>query len=177
LELNSDEGSESSNGDHFGTVVFSHCGNAKKYTDQQGISAQLKNIVLSYDDGNLQGFINNWPFYRIGGEPVVSKEEAIAIAVNASESYSYTITNADGVSETVSGFKIKSIGEPSLCYLNAMEAEFARGGDPFVLFPEWYVPLGFEGQYPGGVSGVTVRVWADTGEVSSMGNLKAPLPG
>jgi hypothetical protein len=53
---------------------------------------------------------------------VVSKEEAIDTALNASEHYSYNIPNADGVLETVSGFKIALVGDVSLYYRNSMEA-------------------------------------------------------
>src|SRR5208283_4540255 len=48
-------------------------------------------------------------------------------------------------------------------------ASLARGGDPFTLYPSWYVPLGFDKFYPGDVSGIAVTVWADNGQVGSMG--------
>ena len=36
------------------------------------------------------------------------------------------------------------------------------------MYPSWYVPLGFDKVYPGGVTGAVVRVWADNGQVSSI---------
>ena len=52
-------------------------------------------------------------------------------------------------------------------YLNFPNQTLARGGDPFTLYPSWYVPVGFNQSYPGAVTGMTVTVWADTGEVSN----------
>jgi hypothetical protein len=36
------------------------------------------------------------------------------------------------------------------------------------MYLAWYVPLGFDKFYPGDVSGLTVILWADTGEVCGM---------
>lgn len=139
------------------------------------MSATPKSVRLSFLNGRLQTFLNNWPLYRIGGEPKISKEEAIDIALNASKNYSYKIKNESGILEDVSGFKIASVGEPALYYLNYEVEDSPRGGDSFTLFPEWYVPLGFDKYYLGGVTGMTVRIWADTGEVSRMGYMGGPL--
>jgi len=140
-----------------------------RYIDENGIVARSKSVSLSYDRGQLKGFLNNWPLYTVEGTPEISGEEATAIAIEASKNYSYTVSTDNGTL-TVTGFEIapESLGHEVLSYLNFPNQSLARGGDPFTLYPSWYVPLGFVKSYPGGVTGMTVTLWADTGEVSTM---------
>jgi hypothetical protein len=137
------------------------------YISKEGILAPSKNVVLSYDQGFLKSFLDNWHRYRIAGEPKISSEEAVAIALKATDEFSYKV-DVDDDTQTVSEFKIVAIGNTTLYYLNYMDQSSARDADPFTLYPSWYVPLGFDKFYPGGVTGVTLRIWADTAEVSSM---------
>jgi len=139
-----------------------------RYTDENGIVARSKSVSLSYDRGQLKGFSNNWHLYTVAGTPKISGEEATAIALAASKTYSYTVTTDNGTS-TVTGFEIapESLGHEVLSYLNFPNQSLARGGDPFTLYPSWYVPIGFNQSYPGAVTGITVTIWADTGEISS----------
>ncbi len=136
------------------------------YVDQNGIIAQSKDIVLSYDHGRLQSFLDNWDLYKISGTPKISQEEAITTALSAIQNFSYDVTTADG-NVTVSGFKAHVVTDLALSYLNEFGAQ-ARDKDAFTLYPSWYVPLGFDKVYPGGATGAVVRVWADNGQVSSV---------
>ncbi|MFZ7138894.1 MAG: InlB B-repeat-containing protein [archaeon] len=138
------------------------------YTDDNGIVAESKNVVLSYDRGHLKLFLNNWPLYTIVGSPKISGDEATEIAIEASKTFSYDVV-VDNSTITISGFDIaqESLGHEVLSYLNFPNQTLARGGDPFVLYPSWYVPIGFNKSYSGAVTGMTVTVWADTGEVSN----------
>ena len=138
------------------------------YVDEDGVAAVAKNVILSYWDGLLKCYMDNWWLYQTAGKPVVSSEEAVATALKASMSYSWSVANTAEGNVTVSGAKVVSVGNTTLCYLNYREASAARGGDPFTLYPSWHVPLGFDKVYPGGVTGAYVRVWADTGEVSEI---------
>ncbi|MCW4024282.1 MAG: hypothetical protein NWF01_04510 [Candidatus Bathyarchaeota archaeon] len=138
------------------------------YIDSEGIEAPVKNIALSYRDGVLKAFLDNWQLYTIAGSPVVSSQEAEAMALGAVESYSLEVANTEMGNITVSDFKVASVGNLSLCYLNYHKESTARGGDPFTLYPSWFIPIGFDRVYPGGVTGVYVRIWADSGEVSSV---------
>jgi hypothetical protein len=140
------------------------------YTDKNGIAAKSKNVLLSYDRGQLKVFLNNWPLYEVVGTPILSAEEATEIALEASKHFSYQASTDNGTI-TVTGFKInpESLGHATLSYLNFPNQSLARGSDPFTLYPSWYVPLGFDKSYPGSVTGMTVTIWADTGEVSSTG--------
>jgi hypothetical protein len=147
------------------------------YTDENGIIASSKDVILSYERGQLKTFTNNWPFYTIGGTPEISGEEATEIAIEAAQNYSYEVS-ADNGTLTVSGFEIapESLGHEVLSYLNFPDPSLARGGDPFTLYPSWYVPIGFNQSYPGGVTGIVVTVWADTGEVSATNPMVVVIP-
>jgi hypothetical protein len=140
------------------------------YVDSNGVEAASKNVILSYDGGQLKDFVNNWPLYKVVTDtPKISVEKASEIAIEASKSYSYDLT-IDNRTLTVSGFKIapESLQGQTLSYLNFPDEGSARGGDPFMLYPSWYVQLGFDKFYPGDVTGLTATIWADTGEISSM---------
>jgi hypothetical protein len=139
-----------------------------RYIDENGIVARTKSVSLSYDRGRLKGFSNYWPLYKVIGTPKISGEEATAIAIEACKKYSYEISSKNGTL-TVTGFEIapESLGHEVLSYLNFPNQSLARGGDPFTLYPSWYVPIGFVKSYPGAVTGITVTIWADTGEISS----------
>jgi len=147
------------------------------YTDENGIVAKSKNVILSYDRGQLKVFLNNWPLYTVVGTPEISGEEATAIALDASKTFSYKVSTDNGTL-TVTGFEIapESLGHETLSYLNFPNQSLARGGDPFTLYPSWYVPLGFNQSYPGAVTGMTVSIWADAGEISTMGPMVVGFP-
>ena len=139
-----------------------------RYVDENGIVARSKSVSLSYDRGQLKGFSNSWPLYKVTGTPKISGEEATAIAIEACKNYSYEVSTENGTL-TVTGFEIapESLGHEVLSYLNNPNQSLAREGDPFTLYPSWYVPIGFNKSYPGSVTGITVTIWADTGEISS----------
>lgn len=140
------------------------------YIDSIGVIAERKNIVLNFEDGQLIFFLNNWVFYNVAGVPKISVEKAVDIAIEASKTFSYEVTDKDGFKQTVSGFNIASdsSGDEVLVYQNFDTEAAARGGDPFTLYPTWVVPLGFDRFYPGDVSSMVVYLWADTGEVNHM---------
>jgi len=140
------------------------------YVDENGVLAERKTVSLLYEQGQFKGFFDSWPLYTIVRTPNISSEEATAIAIEASKNYTYPVTAENGTEIMVSGFTIapESLGHATLVYLNSKEQDYARGGDPFKLYPAWHVPLGFDKFYPGDVSGMTVILWADTGEVCGM---------
>jgi hypothetical protein len=141
------------------------------YVDNAGIPALSKNVILSYANGHLQGFLDNWQLYKIDGVPKLSSQDALAAASRVVQNFSYIAYNVNGANVTVSGFRIASIGNASLSYLNYYEQtarQAIRGGDSYTLYPSWYVPLGFDKIYPSNVTGLNVRVWADTGQISSV---------
>lgn len=147
------------------------------YMDENGIKAQSKNVVLSYENGLLNVFLNNWPLYTVVGTSTISGEEATAIAIEESKTFAYDVRTANGTS-TITGFSIapESLGHETLSYQNFPNQTLARGGNSFILYPSWYVPIGFTQSYPGAVTGITVTVWADTGEVSSTNPMIVNFP-
>jgi hypothetical protein len=141
------------------------------YVDNNGVPALMKDVVLSYHNGQLESFLDNWQVYTTEGVPTVSSQDAVTVALQAAENFSYIVENAEGNNVTVSGFKIASVFNVSLSYVNYYETNLEqsiRGGNPYVLYPSWYVGVGFNQVYPGGVTGLNIRVWADSGNVSSV---------
>jgi hypothetical protein len=136
------------------------------YVDASGVTAPVKNVALTYEYGTLKSFVDNWQFYTVAGSPKISNDQAVNLALEAAAAFSYTSQLNDNV--TVYGFKVASVGNASLCYLNYQEVDLARDCDPFTLYPSWFVPIGFDRVYPGGVSGVYVRLWGDTGEIKEV---------
>jgi hypothetical protein len=138
------------------------------YVDAGGVEAPAKSVILSYVDGALKCFTDNWQFYNVAGTPTINEAQAVAFALNVSAGFSLSAVNSEGGNVTVSDFKVVSVGEPALVYLNFHDTDTARANDPFVLFPSWYVPVGFDRAYFGEVTGLYIRLWADTGEISDI---------
>jgi hypothetical protein len=141
------------------------------YIDEDGALAERKNLNLLYEQGMFKGFINTWPLYTIVDTPKISSERALTNALAASETYSYAVVDKNGTERMVSAnFSIapESLGYEKLVYLNSEEQEYARDGDPFKLYPTWFIPLGFDQFYPGDVSGLNIILWADSGKVCGM---------
>jgi len=141
------------------------------YVDSNGVVAEKKNVILLYEGGMLKGFYNNWPLYDIANTtPKISAKQAVDLAVEASKSYSYVVSDENGVNTTISGLNVspQSLDQAKLIYVNSKDQDSARGGNPSELYLAWLVPLGLDKFYPGDVSGLTVILWADTGEICSM---------
>jgi hypothetical protein len=141
------------------------------YIDSNGVLAERKNVILTYEDGAFKAFYNNWPLYTVADtKSNFSAEEATKLAIEASTKYSYNVTLQNGTELSVSNFSVasQSLGKEKLIYVNSVDQKFARGGNTSELYLAWYVPLGFDRFYPGDVSGLTVILWADSGEVCSM---------
>jgi hypothetical protein len=141
------------------------------YTDANGINAQNKKVILSYYNGQLNCFLDNWNLYNIVGSAKISREQAIEIALASVQNYSYQVSDEKGASTvSVSGFKYtpKSLEAATLSYVNCPDASLARDGNSYNLYSSWWIPIGFDKFYPGDVTGIAVTVWADTGEVGSI---------
>jgi hypothetical protein len=141
------------------------------YVDNNGVPALAKDVILSYSNGLLQSFLDNWQLYQISGAPAVSSQTAIAAALSAAQNFSYIAYNVNGANVTESNFNVTAIFNVSLSYVNYYQQtseQSIRGGNPYILYPSWYVGLGFGKVYPGGVTGLNVMVWADSGNVSSV---------
>lgn len=135
-----------------------------------GIQANSKSVSLGFEKGFLKHFADNWWLYKIGSTSInVDEKKAIEIAIKAAKNYSWKVYVDNDTWVEVTEFNIATIGKPTLSLLNYMSKEKARGGDPLTLYPEWLIPLGLDKIYPGGVTGINIGVWADTGEISYIG--------
>jgi hypothetical protein len=140
------------------------------FTDAKGINAQTKNVILSYYNGQFNCFLDNWNLYNIVGSPRISREQAIEIALASVKDYSYQVSDEKGASTvSVSGFHVapESLEAATLSYVNCPDANLARDGNSYNLYPSWWIPIGFDKFYPGDVTGMAVTVWADSGKVGS----------
>lgn len=131
------------------------------------IDVSSKAVSFIFKDGDLYLFRDTWDLYKIGTtEVVISKEEAISIAREHVQKYSYTV---DGM--LISNFTI--LDEQVIATLSMQD----RGN--YTLYPHWEIRMGLDKVYPGGVTGFQVMLWADTGEVTHItpiGSLGGPEP-
>ena len=138
-----------------------------------GVEATSKCVALNFRQGFLKYFIDSWSFWTIGSTDLnVSEEEAIEIAMNAAENYSWNVSmGGDNPPVTVTVFNIVGVSETTLQIGNYATKNESRGGDPLTLYPGWRVKLYFDKLYPGQVYGLDIGIWADTGEVNDIRTL------
>jgi len=124
------------------------------YTEN-GVDFSPKSLSLVFERGALRELSNGWFLFTIGTTEVsvASEEEAITIARNALEGFTWT---AEGV--VVSDFNVLEEPVSAIFHPTLREAGVA-------LIPYWEVTLYLDKVYPGGVNRIEVGVWADTGEV------------
>jgi hypothetical protein len=122
-----------------------------------GFDYPTKSLTLVFQNHALQEIDDDWFLYKVGSTQVdISRNQAIEIARNAADDFEW---NANGVQ--VSNFNV--LNDP----VSALFFPHPRT-DPLTLEPYWYITLYLDREYPGGVSSITVGVWADTGEVANI---------
>ncbi|MGD6934957.1 MAG: hypothetical protein ACQCN5_12200 [Candidatus Bathyarchaeia archaeon] len=129
---------------------WAHTVNEVDYTSLQ-VSFQ-KNGIFNYlrDDRAI---------YAIGDTSInISKEQAVELALKAAESYSYEMPG----DYWVSGFNVTE---------EYISAKLDTTPENYVLRPYWDIRMPLNQTYPGSVQGLTVFLWANTGEVISVGNM------
>jgi len=142
-----------------------------------GVETTSKCVVLNFKDGFLKYFIDTWKLYTIGSTDLnISEEEAIELAMNAAENYSWSVSmGGDNPPVTVTEFNIMGVIETDLSFGNYPTKNESRGGNPLTLYPGWHVKLYFDKLYPGNVYGLNIGIWADTGEVNDISTLISML--
>ncbi len=111
-------------------------------------------IDTVFRDGAFSGFIDHRARYSIGDTTVnISKEQAIAIAMEYIKNYSYQMAG----DYWISGFNITE--EKTVANLIPTVKE------DNVLYPHWSVTLYLNQTYPGSVTSLLLGIWADSGEV------------
>lgn len=145
------------------------------YTANGAIAPYSKFISLSFKNGGLTSFVNNWQFYNVGSTKVnISKKEATAIAIDATKSCAHNMGLA------AFGFRDVNVNESSvqwssLLFDNSLTADKARSTDSLELFPVWRVGIQLDKWY-GEMYGVEVDIWADTGQIRSIQEAYSDMP-
>ena len=122
-----------------------------------GIEIRRNRLQLSFLDGAFYSFQDDWDLYSIGTtELKVSREEAIRIAREQAENYSWRLAGADNT--RVTDFTILD---------SPVSAEWSMQiRDSNTLYPWWDVRLYLDKVYEGNVYAIQVTLWGDTGEVT-----------
>ena len=124
------------------------------YTEN-GVDFSPKSLSLVFENHVLEELTDGYYLFTVGTTEVsvASEEEAIAIAKNAVNGFSWT---ADGT--VVSDFNV--LDEPVLAFFHPTLRE-----EGLALIPYWEVTLYLDKVYPGGINRISVGIWADTGQV------------
>ncbi|MGB9854441.1 MAG: hypothetical protein ACPLRY_06530 [Candidatus Bathyarchaeales archaeon] len=145
-----------------------------------GAVSSFKWVAINIENGYFSCLIDNWNFFKIGSYDInVDEKRAIEIAVNAAKNYStrvYMGMDAGGneIWVAVKDFKVVGAKAVSLIFGNDLYKGEARDGNPLKLYPVWTVEVYFDDVYAGGVYGVWLNIWADTGEVWRIFPLTGP---
>jgi len=125
-----------------------------QYTEN-GVDFSPKSLSLIFESGVLKELSDGWFLFTIETATVTvsTEQQAIAIARNAVEGFTWTVDSVK-----VSGFTV--LEEPVLAVFHPT----LRSGD-LALVPYWEVTLYLDKVYTGGVNRIGVGVWADNGEV------------
>lgn len=125
---------------------------------QGGVDFSPKCVSLTFQGGDLTDLIDDYYLFTVGSTTVnVSSSQAVQLARDAVENYTYT---ADGA--TVSNFTV--LPSP----VSVVFHPDTKNG--LALYPQWTVTLYLDKTYPGGVNSLTVQIWADTGQVAQIQN-------
>jgi DNA-binding transcriptional ArsR family regulator len=131
-----------------------------------GIDYQSKGVSLIFDNGVLESLTDGWYLFKVGSTEInISREEAINIALDYLESFSWNTTE-DGVWVEVTDFII--LEEPRLVRLLPHSRE-----EPLELVPYWYITFYLNKVYAGNVNKIGVGIWADTGVIRDAQTLAA----
>jgi hypothetical protein len=124
------------------------------YTEN-GVDFSPKSLSLVFENHVLEELTDGYYLFTVGTTEVsvASEEEAIAIAKNAVNGFTWT---ADGT--VVSDFNV--LDEPVSAIFHPTLRE-----EGLALIPYWEVTLYLDKVYPGGINRISVGIWADTGQV------------
>ena len=124
-----------------------------------GVDYSSINLVLNNFIGfSLVSFSDNRGIYNIDNTDInISKQQAINIAENFVDTYSYQINFGNGTIATIKDLNINQT--------NISANLSATSRDPTTLYPYWSVQVPLNHTYPGETYAVTVNVWADSGAI------------
>jgi hypothetical protein len=110
-------------------------------------------------DGSFEAFLDNRAVYTFSDTSVnFSREQAIEIALGNLSSYSYKMPDQS----TISDFNVTK---------EKIFAELAVSRANYEFRPYWDIRMPLNQTYPGSVQGISVFIWANSGEIISYGNI------
>lgn len=135
------------------------------YTSNGAVAPYTKVIAISFKDGLLNSFIDNWDLYNVSTNIVnLSKQEAIAIALEVARNHTWSMKlDKDTLSPENLNAK-RSVSWAVLNFENSVNATNTRGNDALSLYPVWRIGLSLNKAY-GILFGIEVDIWADNKEV------------
>ena len=123
---------------------------------------EYTSLKIYFENGNLHSMIDDRGLYTIGNTDVLlSKDEAVKIAMKRIESYSYTVT----MGEDDSNLKRVEISDFAVNEDRTTADLYSAVKNSATLYPYWSVILNLNQTYPGSVYALIVGIWADSGEV------------
>jgi competence protein ComGC len=138
------------------------------YTANGARAPYSKVVAMSFKDGFLHSFIDNWDLYSIGSTSVnLSKEEAVAIALDVARKHSWTMQLDEDTLDPSNFNEKRSVSWTALIFDGSLDADNTRSEDVLELYPVWRVGLVLNKVY-GELYGIEVDIWADTKEVRSV---------
>jgi hypothetical protein len=153
-------------------------GNSTTFTwsyTSNGITATGKCVSLEYRDGFLKAFIDTWNLYKIGSTTVnLSEKQAEEIAMKNARAFTWSVGSGNQTI-VINNFNITKPMVAHLMFCEAGNASNARDSDQLALYPMWRIGVGLDKFYPGSVYGISVDIWADTGQVKEIFELISTL--
>jgi hypothetical protein len=135
------------------------------YNANGAIALFTKVISMGFKDGLLTSFIDNWGIYNVGSTNVnISKEEAVAIALDSARKHSWTMQLDENALTPEKFNQNRSVSWTALTFDGSIDINKTRSEDILELYPVWRVGLVLNKVY-GELYGLEVDIWADTKEV------------
>lgn len=145
------------------------------YTANGAIAPYSKFIAMGFKDGFLEAFVDNWQLYDIGSTNIkLSKEKAIAIALEAAKAHFQNLT-VDDADIDVKNFDESNVQWATLIFDSSLDADTPRNEDTLTLYPVWHVGISLN-KWVGYMYGIKVDIWADTGEVRDVQEVWSSMP-
>jgi hypothetical protein len=133
-----------------------------------GIEAPVKCMALSYSDGFLKYFVDNWNLYTIGSTSInLSEKEAVADGLSSAKTFSWSIGSGTNTS-IIRDFNATQAMLWETIFSNSASEDTARNHDPLTLYPTRHLWVSLDNFYPGNVYGIDVFYWADTKDLYFM---------
>jgi hypothetical protein len=120
-----------------------------------GADFPQKSVGVNFKDGLFENFGDGYNLYAIGSELKISREQAIAIALEHAKNYTFEVSKGSESYVKVD-FKIDESKTET--------TQSAGAREPLTLYPSWNVQLNFDKMY-GSYYGIQAVIWGDNGEI------------